>query len=77
MKFLVSRTSDWTYDTAKPVDNAYSEGKDQWGHDIWRVDINSIEELMELVKEEKCEIIIGTDTEGVNSYIEVYDDYRE
>jgi hypothetical protein len=48
----------------------------------YEVEINTLEELMTLVKDEKEEIIIGLESYGFDSkkydgYIEIYDDWRE
>lgn len=47
-------------------------------HNFWKykdVEINSIEELLELVEEKGCGIIV--DFQKDNWTLEVYDDYRE
>ena len=64
MKYVISRTSDWMGKT-QPCSKAYKE------NDKWYIDINSLEELNELIDEVKEKVIIGCDD------IEIYDDYRE
>lgn len=49
----------------QPCEKAYKE------NDKWYIDINSLEELNELIDEVKEKVIIGCDD------IEIYDDYRE
>ena len=64
MKYEILRTSDWLGKT-KPCAKAYNE------NDKWYIDINSLEELNELIGEVESKVIIGGDD------IEIYDDYRE
>ena len=48
-------------------------------HNFWEykdIEINTIEELLKLVEEKDCDIIIGKDTKWQWT-LEVYDDYRE
>lgn len=65
MKYKISRTSDWWGCKTKPCEKAYKE------NDTWYIDINSLEELNELIGEVESKVIIGGDD------IEIYDDYRE
>ena len=64
MKYEISRTSDWLGEK-KPCAKAYKE------NDKWYIDINSLEELNELISEVESKVIVG------NNNIEIYDDYRE
>ena len=64
MKYEISRSSDW-WGEKQPCEKAYKE------NDKWYIDINSLEELNELIDEVKEKVIIGCDD------IEIYDDYRE
>lgn len=44
------------------------------------VEINTLEELLKLEKDERCELIIGNHDYGENKglpFIEIYDDWRE
>ena len=64
MKYKISRSSDW-WSEKQPCQKAYKE------NDKWYIDIDSLEEIQELINEVKTEVIIGFDD------IEIYDDYRE
>ena len=69
MKFRIERTS--YFDNQKPCEQAYQDGKDKYGYDIWVVDINTLEDLLSLKESVGEELIVG------DGYIEIYDDYRE
>lgn len=71
MEFEIYRTSDWDR-TEKPCDRAYLAGKDEWDCDIYKVKIESLEDLIALRDEVNVSIIIR-----LNNSIEIYDDYRE
>jgi hypothetical protein len=64
MKYKISRTSNW-WGVEQPCKKAYKENHE------WYIDINSIEEIQELIDEVKTQVIIGFND------IEIYDDYRE
>lgn len=64
MEFMITRTSLLLESSEKPTGKAYKEGE------FWYIKINSLEELVELTKEEG-EIIINGD------FLEIYDSYRE
>lgn len=64
MKYKISRSSDW-WGIKQPCQKAYKK------NDKWYIDIDSLEEIQELINEVKTEVIIGFDD------IEIYDDYRE
>ena len=64
MKYKISRSSDW-FGKKQPCEKAYKD------NDTWYIDINSLEELNELIDEVKKKVIIGCDD------IEIYDYYRE
>ena len=64
MKYKISRSSD-LWDKKQPCEKAYKE------NDTWYIDINTLEELNELIDEVKTNVIIGGDD------IEIYDGYRE
>lgn len=64
MKYKISRSSDW-WGEKQPCEKAYKE------NGTWYIDINSLEELNELINEVETKVIIG------GGDIEIYDDYRE
>lgn len=71
MEFEIYRT--WhCHSEEKPCDSAYLAGKDQWDCDIYKVKIESLEDLIALRDEVNEDIIIHLD-----GSIEIYDDYRE
>lgn len=58
--------------TTPPCRNAYNEGKkDEYGALVWYIDINTLQELHELIEEVRNPVIIS------NEHIEIYDTYRE
>ena len=66
MEYGISRSSEWS-EKVKPCKNAYkSESINRWV-----IEINSLEELNELIEEVGCAVIINQD------WIEIYDTYRE
>lgn len=81
MKFFLHKTSDWNYGpTGMPGAYRemlhYADGRDYREGDF--IDINTLEELMALVKECDQDIVITEDcawTDGPG--IEIYDSYRE
>lgn len=48
MRYRVDRASN--YKNAKPCDGAYSVGKNEYGENIWCVDINSLDELHHFIE---------------------------
>lgn len=80
MKFIIWKTSD---DNAKPCDRAVliEEGRNSYGWitRTWGIEINSLEELMELVENSKDKriVLFSSDEEEATPSIEIYDDYRE
>ena len=88
MTFKVSRTSEWGFKKNNPPCKnavpAVEEYYDYWNattrkRDIWTIEINTLEELMERKKEvneddQQVGLIIFDDK--IPS-IEIYDDYRE
>ena len=69
MLYTICRTSDW-FGENKPCEKAYLHRSCDFENE-WRIEINSIEELNELINDVgKC-IILTRNT------IEIYDDYRE
>ena len=74
MLFRVYRTSCWGGSEAKPCENAIFNKEEE----EWVVEINSLEELLELIEEQDEDIIIKTKRSGYSfQTIEIYDDYRE
>lgn len=71
MEFEIHRTTT-RYRNKKPCDSAYLAGKDEWNYDIYKVKIESLEDLIALRDEVNEDIIIRLD-----GSIEIYDDYRE
>ena len=70
MKFEINRASLNDFDK-KPAKNAvYVRQKDEWTNP-WFIEINTIEELLNLIKDEECEIIVYNDA------ITIYDYYVE
>lgn len=76
MIFRITKTSSYLHtDQPKPCKNAKKIVEiDPVGHFKnvrWDVEINTLEELLDLLKEAGHELIIS------DGYIEIYDDYRE
>ena len=69
MMFGLKRTSIWGDD--KPCDSALRDET----NDLWQIDINTIDELLEFAKEQGGNLIINV--KGKSPHIEIYDDYRE
>lgn len=70
MKYKIERTSGYGYGETQPCKNAYKGEKTEW-EQIWYIDINTLEELHELIEEVKHPVIIS------KGHIEIYDAYRE
>ena len=70
-KYRIERTSDFCGSEERLCENAYAEGCDEWGTPIWYIEINTLEELQELIEEVKHPVIIS------KGHIEIYDEYRE
>lgn len=74
MIYRIERTSDWLGEN-KPCSNAllYRKGSEEFGEsNTWRVEINTLDELHDLIREVGCYIILKSERR-----IEIYDDYRE
>lgn len=69
MKYDIHRTSDW-FRESKPCEKAELQESDEYGYSKYTIEINTLEDLQELIKEVD-DIIIN------ESRIEIYDDYRE
>lgn len=70
MKYKIERTSGYGYGETQPCKNAYKGEKTEW-EQIWYIDINTLEELQQLIQEVRCRVIVG------KTSMEIYDDYRE
>ena len=70
MKYKLERTSDYGGSRERPCKKAYAEDCDEWLIPIWQIDINTLEELQDLIAE-VGEVIVSKDS------IEIYDTYRE
>lgn len=70
MKYIITRTSDWS-GKEQPCSQAFQDGTDKYGHPIWRVDINSLDDLQSIIKECDASVIVGLND------LEIYDDFRE
>ena len=77
MKYKITKTSDYN-EKSKPCRKAFKGietiiWKDGSKHDYehWYININTLKELRDLIKEIDGELVIN------KTYIEVYDDYRE
>ena len=73
MKFRIERSSN-VLNTEPPTRYAVFAGEDKYGKQ-YTIEINSLEELIDFVKEEG-KIIISSPSE-IMPGIEIYDDYRE
>lgn len=76
MIFRITKTSSYLHTVQpKPCENAKKIVEiDPVGHFEkirWEVEINTLKELLDLLKEAGYELIIS------DGYIEIYDDYRE
>jgi hypothetical protein len=69
MKFVLWRASGYR-NPGKPCKNAYEE-KNIYGALLWYIDINSMEELIALIKEVDDKLIVSDED------ITIYDDYVE
>lgn len=69
MIYDIHRTSDWFREN-KPCEKAELQSIDELGYSKYTIEINTLEDLQELIKEVDS-IIIDKDT------IEIYDYYRE
>lgn len=71
MKYRITRTSAFK-STEPPCKQAYEEGGiDKYGGMIWFVDIESLEDLHNLINEVGSAIILD------DTSVEIYDDFRE
>lgn len=85
MKFTITRTSDYSYGVSKPQDHlpcggAYIDSCEQsrWhGYNVtYAIDVESIEDLLALVKTCGSGIIVDVDGGGAPT-LEIYDGWRE
>lgn len=70
MRYRISRCSDCSGDR-QPCSNAIKEGIDEYGWNMWWINIDSLDDLYNLIEE--CGTVIVTDY----GEIEIYDSYRE
>ena len=76
MKFHIYRTSDFL-SQEKPCPRAYSGECDKFDRHQWFIDIDTIDQLMELLDEISDDLIISRTLRQGLPEIEIYDDYRE
>lgn len=79
MKFMLTRTSNWD---KKPHPKAIMMEFDSYTNPQWGIEINTLEELIEFLKDEnvKGQIVIEEsfdEEHPEDRMIEIYDDYRE
>ena len=73
MKFTIRKASDWK-GNLQPAKNAVKNEE----KDIWEIEVNTFEELMEIHKLSGESIIISHDWTEVNEkMITIYDDHLE
>lgn len=70
MEFEIYRTSDH-FKENKPCDKAYVAGKDKWDRPIYKIKIDTLDDLIALIEEVDENLILN------NLSIEIYDDWRE
>ena len=86
MKFKIYNTGSYGFSLDEKY---YGEGlkkynlkKTNWKYydaiveNSYEIEINSLDELMKLVNDVKCDIIINN-SDNLGNTIEIYDDYRE
>lgn len=75
MKFVVTRTSMWRNE--KPCRKTKKRIIE--GYVMWTIEINTLDELIKFMKENKYDLVIKDPLEEEIPYyeIEIYDDYRE
>lgn len=71
MKYKIERSSSAAYQVEQPCDKEYRGDDDEFSIPQWYIDIDSLEDLQELIEEVKCSLIVSKET------IEIYDAYRE
>jgi hypothetical protein len=74
MKIEIIKTTSWI-NNIKPCKSA-TVLKDEDGDDRFFVEIKSLQDLLEILKDVDERIILHPD-KGKLDYIEIYDDYRE
>lgn len=70
MRYRISRVSNYSGDR-QPCANAIKEGIDEYGFNMWWVNIDSLDDLHKLIDE------VGTVIINRYNEIEIYDGYRE
>jgi hypothetical protein len=78
MEFVIERTSDFGTSINQPVEKAFP-CEDPYGNPSWHIKFDTLEDLMNFIKEEDCEIIMGSGSYHRDRlpYVEIYDDWRE
>ena len=81
MKFVVTRTSDWKC-KKEPCDGAVlceiKNTKTKTTEEVWMIEVNSLEDLLELQKEVDEDLVLQEWWHNPEYYeIEIYDTYRE
>lgn len=77
MKFDITRTSDIFREEIPCKGAVLTERKTSYNENVWEIEINSLEELIELSKEVNCGIILCRPRSVEGMYeLEIYDDYR-
>ena len=82
MKFRVERTSSLFGRTPQPCAGAKLLNPDapEWESSVWEVELNTLEEFVEFVKENGA-LVVSHDEREQSDYrgttIEIYDTYRE
>lgn len=71
MIYRITASNTGLYREDKPYHKAYRDGNDEYGLPVWRIEVNSLEELMNIVREAGHPVIID------EQEIEIYNDYRE
>lgn len=75
MIFRIERSSDYGNYEKKPCENAYEVNEEVLYESKWRIEINTLEDLMNLQKEVNKELVLGI--EDSQPFIEIYDCWRE
>ena len=70
MRYRIHKSSDF-YPAERPCSRAFIAYNDEWGNPIWGVEVDTIADLQNLIRETGHPVIVDNDS------IEIYDDYRE
>lgn len=78
MKFEITRASDVFREEMPCKGAVLTERKSRFNENVWEIEINSLEELIELSKEVNHGIILRRPHSAGDMYeLEIYDDYIE